>query len=246
MVVAVVPLRAELALVPAFLDVAEQFDAELVGVQPLRAHGHRAGVMVGIVDDLGVGQAVLRHDRGVPVAGPAFVHDLGLALGGEVVGFVADDGEDVVLPVLQRGVLRAGTAARRVAARPGRSGWPPGASCFARRRLVSSRQHVRRVDERVHVLLGRETALRLRRTRLSFSWSCLRRLGFFRELFRIGRAADVRRVGVDQVVDRQAGVDELLDLLVAVAVDVAVDRGRRGWPSGRASCDWSSRTRRCS
>ena len=41
----------------------------------------------------------------VPVAGPAFVHDLGLALRGEVIRLVADDRQHVELPGLERGVL---------------------------------------------------------------------------------------------------------------------------------------------
>ena len=51
-VVALLVLRAELALVPALLDVAEQLDAELVRVEPARLRGHRPGVVVGVVDQL--------------------------------------------------------------------------------------------------------------------------------------------------------------------------------------------------
>ena len=42
---------------------------------------------------------------GVPEASPALVHDLGHALGREIVGLLADDGEDVALPALQLGVF---------------------------------------------------------------------------------------------------------------------------------------------
>ena len=51
-VVAFVVFLAELPLVPALLDVAEQLDAELVRVEPAGLGGHRAGVVVGVVDEL--------------------------------------------------------------------------------------------------------------------------------------------------------------------------------------------------
>src|SRR6266487_2179493 len=41
----------------------------------------------------------------MPVRGPAFVHDLGLALRREVIGLVADDREDIALPRLKRGMV---------------------------------------------------------------------------------------------------------------------------------------------
>ena len=51
-VVAVLPLLAELPLVPALLDVAIELDAELVRVEPPAARREHAGVVVGVVDDL--------------------------------------------------------------------------------------------------------------------------------------------------------------------------------------------------
>ena len=52
-VVAVVVLLAERAAVPAVLDVAEQLDAELVRVELRRRAGHRAAVVVAVVDHVG-------------------------------------------------------------------------------------------------------------------------------------------------------------------------------------------------
>ncbi len=52
-VVAGFPFGAELAFVPAFLDVAEQFDTEFVRVEAAGVGGHRAGVVVGIIDEFG-------------------------------------------------------------------------------------------------------------------------------------------------------------------------------------------------
>ena len=51
-VVALVLLGAELPLVPALLDVAEQLDAELVGIEPAGLGRHRPRVVVGVVDQL--------------------------------------------------------------------------------------------------------------------------------------------------------------------------------------------------
>src|SRR5262245_24001452 len=48
-VVALVKLLAESAGVPAHLDVAQQLDTELVGVEAGARHGHGAGVVVGVV-----------------------------------------------------------------------------------------------------------------------------------------------------------------------------------------------------
>src|SRR5256714_780187 len=49
-VVAIVILFTESPFVPAVLDVAPQFDAELVGIDGAGARSHRAAVMVGVVD----------------------------------------------------------------------------------------------------------------------------------------------------------------------------------------------------
>ena len=97
---------AELALVPAIFDVAEQLDADLVRIEIPRRHVNRAAVMVGIVDDFRGIDKVLGHQRGMPVGGPAFVHDLGHRLRGIVVALFADDAEAVGLPVFQPGMLQ--------------------------------------------------------------------------------------------------------------------------------------------
>ena len=41
----------------------------------------------------------------MPVRRPAFVHDLGLPLGGEVIRLLADDRQHIALPGIERGVL---------------------------------------------------------------------------------------------------------------------------------------------
>ena len=107
-------LGSEAAFVPAVFDITEEFDTELVRIEAIGAGGHGAAVVVGVVDHFGVEEAVTSHDGGVPIAGPAFVHDFGLSLGGEVVSFLADDGEDVVLPGVERGVFEGGRGGHRV------------------------------------------------------------------------------------------------------------------------------------
>ena len=148
--IALVPLLAEAALVPALLDVAVQLDAELVRVElPLRRR-HDARVVLGVVDDLGGLECFFREDLGMPVRRPALVHDLGHALRCEVVGLVADDLEDVALPALERRVLdeeqedvalhALGVAALLVA--------------LDLDLLALGVHEVRRVDVPVHVALG--------------------------------------------------------------------------------------------
>src|SRR6266850_494852 len=64
---------AEFALVPAVFDVAKHFQADFVGVEVAGGHVDGAGVVVGVVDYFAGLHKVLGHERGVPVAGPAFV-----------------------------------------------------------------------------------------------------------------------------------------------------------------------------
>src|SRR5262249_54829928 len=51
-VVAFVVLGAESPRVPALLDIAQEFDSDLVGVQTASARGHRSRVMVRVIDEL--------------------------------------------------------------------------------------------------------------------------------------------------------------------------------------------------
>src|SRR6478609_4224645 len=60
--VALVPFLAELALVPALLDVAIQLDAELVRVEPARRGREHARARIGVVDHLRRGQRLLGED----------------------------------------------------------------------------------------------------------------------------------------------------------------------------------------
>ena len=95
-VVAIFVLAPEAAAIPAIFDIAEQLNAQLVGIQSSRRTGQCSGRVIGIADDVAaVADPVSSHDGGVPVGGPAFVHDLGLTLRGEVVGFVADDRQHI-------------------------------------------------------------------------------------------------------------------------------------------------------
>src|SRR5882672_8969237 len=72
-VVALVVFLAEPPLVPALLDMSPELDPELVGIDGARSRPHGPGMVVGVVDDLAVLEGASGHDRGVPVAGPAFV-----------------------------------------------------------------------------------------------------------------------------------------------------------------------------
>ena len=56
------PLCSELSFIPAGFDVPKQFDADLLRIEPLWAHRHCSGMMVGIDNNFGVCQAVLCHD----------------------------------------------------------------------------------------------------------------------------------------------------------------------------------------
>src|SRR5690606_11269980 len=103
--IALLPFLAEAPLVPPILDVAEELEAELVGIESAGTHGDGAGMAVGVVDELGGVEGAGGHDGGVPVARPALVHDLRLALGREVVGLLPDDGEDLLLPRFERRVF---------------------------------------------------------------------------------------------------------------------------------------------
>ena len=62
-------------------------------------------MVVAIMDHVFRIHGLAGHDRRVPEAGPAFVHDLGLGLRREIIGFVPDDREHVKLPGLQGGIF---------------------------------------------------------------------------------------------------------------------------------------------
>ncbi len=155
-------------------------------------------MVIGVVDDLGIGQSVPRHDRGVPVAGPAFVHDLGHPLRGKVVGLVPDDGQDVMLPVAQRSVLQQ--KQHHVAL--GLFGEPSlgGASHVDLATLFVLRmQDLGRVDVRVHVLLGCEPPAGPLKSVFVLLLLLLSLGALFGDAFRIGPTPDMDRMRVDQV-----------------------------------------------
>ena len=173
-------------------------------------------MVVGVVDHFRIVQAVLGHDRRVPVAGPTFVHDLRLTLRREVVRLIADDGQDVVLPVSQRSVLQQ--EQQHVALWLVREGSFLLAVFFLLFLVAGFLlEHLGRIDERVHVAL-RWQATGLHVLEVVFTEKC-----GVRERLHVGSTLDVHRVHVDQVFQRQAGVDELLDLLVAETIDVLAD-----------------------
>src|SRR5438876_2268861 len=62
-IVALVVFLAEASLVPAVLDVPPGLDPELVRIDGAGPRSHRAGVVVGVVDDLAVLQGASGHDR---------------------------------------------------------------------------------------------------------------------------------------------------------------------------------------
>src|SRR5207249_4602488 len=62
-------------------------------------------MMIGKVDDFSVVESALGHDFRVPVCGPSFVHDLRLRLRGEVIRLLANDPENIALPILEGGVF---------------------------------------------------------------------------------------------------------------------------------------------
>ena len=104
-----------------------------------------------VVDDLGGIEDLLGHHPGVPVRGPALVHDLGLLLGDEVVGLGADDIEDVALPPLERGVIEE--ELEHVALGPLGD---PALGLLGVHFLALGLEVLLGVDEGVHVLLGGE------------------------------------------------------------------------------------------
>ena len=97
---------AELSLIPAVFDVAKQLDADLVRIEIAGRHVDGAAVVVGVVDNFPGFDEMPGHQRAVPETGPAFVHDLGHGLRGEVVTLFAHDREAVGLPVFQARVLQ--------------------------------------------------------------------------------------------------------------------------------------------
>src|SRR6202048_879256 len=104
-VVALVVLLAETSLVPAVLDVPPQLDAELVRVDRAGPGSHGAGVVVGVIDDLGVLERLLGHDRRVPEGVVVDEALRGVAvrlLHRDVVdvGAAVLDGNDLVFPAL--------------------------------------------------------------------------------------------------------------------------------------------------
>ena len=205
-VLAVVVLLAEATLVPALLDVAEQLDAQLVGVQPPAPPAQRPRVVVGVVNHLRVGEDLLRHQLRVPVGRPPLVHDLGLRLRRVVIGLLPDDRQDVPLPVLDRRMVDQ--ELQHVALGGlGKALLAPG---LLLKLLLVGLDELGRVDEIVHVRLALHPP----------------HLGprLFRLVAVLGAVAhDEGRVGIDEVLQGQADVHEVLDHLHAVGVHVAAD-----------------------
>ena len=149
-----------------------------------------------------------RHQLRVPVGRPALVHDLGLALGQEVVGLLADDAEHVGLPALDRRVLEQ--EAEHVALGVGRDPLGGLALFFGLALLLFD--ELGRVDVLVEV-----GAIGLDPAGLGLGDGRLVAL-----VLGSARARDLAegQPWIDQVVDRVADVDEGLDLADAVAVHV--------------------------
>ena len=172
-------------------------------------------MVVGVVDQFGIGEAVAGHDLRVPVTRPALVHDLGLSLRREVVRFIADNREDIVLPGREGRVLQQ--KSQHVAL--GRLGERAGAVfrfLFQVALLALGREDIGRIDVGVHVLLG----LKPRRAVIVIL-SRFERIDDGPGVWLF--PADMRRVRVDQVFDGETGIDKAFDGFVAKAVDVARD-----------------------
>jgi len=203
-------VEAEGAAVPAIFDIAEEFDADFVGVELGGRAGHGAAVVIAVVDDVSGGEALVDHDGGMPVAGPAFVHNFGLGLRGEVVGFVADDREDVGLPGIERGMLKQEEHDVAFGTLGDFSlGWFVGGGVVFLSGLFAW------VDVRVHVVFGGKSG----------------RLLFVGIRFLVGKIVaaggvstlDEGGVDIDEVFDAEAGVDEVFDLFDADFVHGAAD-----------------------
>src|SRR5205085_309525 len=69
-VVALLPLLAELAAIPALFDVTKELDAELVRVEATPGGREHARGVVRVVDDLARIEDPLGHESRVPVRGP--------------------------------------------------------------------------------------------------------------------------------------------------------------------------------
>ena len=98
---ALIPVLAEPALVPPFLDIPQQLHTELVGVDRVASRSGNGAGPVRIVDDLGGVQQFFRHQPGVPVGRPSLVHYFCLRLGDIIIGFISDDIQDSLLPLPQ-------------------------------------------------------------------------------------------------------------------------------------------------
>ena len=212
---ALLPFFTELTLVPTLFDFPEQLDAELVGIEAAWLHGDRAGVVICEVDDLGVPHGSLRHDGGVPERGPSLVHDLGLCLRCEVIGFVADDRECVVFPGLEGGMLEQ--KQENIAL------WVFRKSMQLLRFLTHpfslELDELGRIDVRVHV-----GAIRAQLIYPVESLSLLKvivrpDLGWLPTL-------DERGVIIDQILERETGIDERFHPFGAESLDVPPYAGR--------------------
>ncbi len=90
------------AAVPAVLDVAQERQSELVGIDLAGRRRERAGVLVAVVRELRLVEELRRHQAAVDPTRPALVEDLGHRLRSEVVRLLADDVDAVGLPVRER------------------------------------------------------------------------------------------------------------------------------------------------
>ena len=89
----------------AGLDVLEDAEADLIGVEAVAPGGADAAVQGGELDELGIIQVEVPQDAVVPVAGPALVADLGAQLRLKVKALLPHAGDDVGLPLFELGVL---------------------------------------------------------------------------------------------------------------------------------------------
>ena len=163
-------------------------------------------MVVGEIDHFGIVERPFRHDLRMPVCRPAFIHDFGLSLRREVIGFFPKDPQDIALPVFHWRALDQ--KQKDVFLRLFRKA--PAFQAFVFEFLFLLVHELLRIDEFVHVFAGRD---------LSHDG----RLLIFRRPFVPGPSFDEHGVMVDEIIERETYVDEVFNPLEPEPVDILPD-----------------------